>query len=104
MITELKDVKESIDMFGELIDLSMRMIPSSGGSEEDVLDIIEEAWVKYYNSSVDDAAISAALVIALELGFAWNGAVDRLGDPMFHKDTLTKRFLQIIWEEQLHED
>ena len=33
------------------------------------------------------------------LGLAWNKAVDKVGDPAFHKDALTERFLKIILEE-----
>lgn len=104
MNAEMKDLNESLNILKEMMDVLTKMILSTGGSEDDILDIMERAWVKHYNSSDNSEAMSMTLILALSLGFAWNGMVDKMEDPMLHKDALTKRFLQIIWEEQSHED
>lgn len=104
MNAEMKDLNESLNILKETMDVATKMILSIGGSEDDILDIMERAWVKYCIFFDNSEAMSKTLISALALGFAWNGMVDKMEDPMLHKDALTKRFLQIIWEEQSHED
>ena len=55
-------------------------------------------FAEYYKSS-DEKCMEEVAAMDIILGLAWNKAVDKLGDPAFHKDALTKRFLKIILEE-----
>ena len=98
MNTELKKTKDSIDELNEMMRSAMRTIQFTAGFEDDMLDIIERTFKKYYKSSGEEDR-EVILIIALEMCVGWNNMVDELGDSTFHKDALAKRFLKIIWEE-----
>lgn len=98
MNARLKETKDVIDSASEAVISSMKMIQLFGGSEDLALDILEGTLEKHYESS-DDASKETMLIMILEMGIAWNNAVDELGDSTFHKDALSKRFLKYIWEE-----
>lgn len=92
------EMKANIDALRETVSFSMKTIQLIGGSEDAVLSMLGDAWEKRYKSS-DNETREVALIVALEMCDAWNNMVDELGDSAFHKDALTKRFLESIWEE-----
>lgn len=92
------EMKANIDALRETVSALIKAMRLIGGSEDAVLSILGDAWGKKYKSS-DNESREAALITALEMCVAWNNVVDELGDSAFHKDTLTKRFLESIWEE-----
>lgn len=98
MNAELKEMKDAIDGLNETMRSAMKIFRLVGGSEDALLDMLEGTFAKYYKSS-DEEYREATLVMALEMGIAWNDMVNELGYSVFHKDALTKRFLKIIWEE-----
>ena len=99
------EMKANIDALRETVSALRKAMRLIGGSEDAVLSILGDAWGKKYKSSDNDnKSREAALITALEMCVAWNNVVDELGDSAFHKDTLTKRFLESIWDEQSHED
>lgn len=98
MNAEPKKMETNLEALRETIGFSMKTIQLIGGSEDAVLSMLGDSWAKSYKSS-DDEDREVALIMALEMGIAWNNMVDELGDSIFHKDALTKRFLKIIWEE-----
>lgn len=103
MNTELKEIKDAIDATNETMRSAMRTFSLIGGAEDALLDMLEGVFAKYYKSS-DEKYREVALIMALELGLAWNSMINELGYSTFHKDALTKRFLKIIWEEESNED
>lgn len=92
------EVKANINALCETVSFSMETFQLVRGSEDALLDMLEETFAKYYRSS-DEEYREGALAIALEMCVAWNNTVDKLGDSAFHKDALAKRFLRNIWEE-----
>lgn len=92
------EMKANIDALREIVSFSMKTIQLIGGSEDAVLSMLGDAWAKRYKS-FDNENREVALIMALEMCVAWNNMVDELGDSTFHKDALTKRFLENIWEE-----
>lgn len=98
MDAELKVTEMNINVLREAMRLGIKTIQLFRGSEDTLLDTLEKTFAKYYKSS-DEKYRETMLIMALEMGIAWNNAVDELGDSTFHKDALAKRFLKIIWEE-----
>ena len=95
MNTALEKTKNAIDA---MVYSAMRIFSLIGRSEDALLDKLERMFAEYYKSS-DEKCMEEVAAMDIILGLAWNKAVDKLGDPAFHKDALTKRFLKIILEE-----
>lgn len=98
MNATLEKTKNAIDVINEMVYSAMRIFSLIGGSEDALLDKLERMFAEYYKSS-DEKCMEEVATMDIILGLAWNKAVDKLGDPAFHKDALTKRFLKIILEE-----
>lgn len=89
IIEEQKEIVQSAVMFASLV----------GNSEEHILDCIEKVWREKL-TSIDGDALSAALIVCLEMSMAWNDAVEALGDNSgFHRDAFAKRISKLMLEE-----
>lgn len=89
IIEELKEIVQSAVMFASLV----------GDSEGHILDCIEKVWREKL-TSIDGDALSAALIVCLEMSMAWNDAVEALGDNSgFHRDAFAKRISKLMLEE-----
>ena len=89
IIEELKEIVQSAVMFASLV----------GNSEGHILDCIEKVWREKL-TSIDGDALSAALIVCLEMSMAWNDAVEALGDNSgFHRDAFAKRISKLMLEE-----
>lgn len=98
MNAELKKMKDAVDSTNETMQSVMRTFRIIEGSEDALLDMLERPFAKYYKSP-DEKCMEEVAALNIMLGLAWNKAVDKVGDPAFHKDALTERFLKIILEE-----
>lgn len=89
IIEELKEIAQSAVMLASLV----------GDSEEHILDCIEKVWREKL-TSIDGDALSAALIVCLEMSMAWNDAVEALDDNSgFHRDAFAKRISKLMLEE-----
>ena len=89
IIEELKGIAQSAVMLASLV----------GDSGEHILDCIEKVWREKL-TSIDGDALSAALIVCLEMSMAWNDAVEALGDNSgFHRDAFAKRISKLMLEE-----
>ena len=98
MNAALEKTINAIDGINEMVYCAMRIFSIIGRSEDALLYKLERMFAEYYKSS-DEKCMEEVAAMDIILGLAWNKAVDKLGDPAFHKDALTKRFLKIILEE-----